>query len=86
MGVLQHEQIGSIADGTKHGVRAGSEAHPGQYTLSRAHLHFVSVFLFFFSGDGESLGQSLRGRWASPYRSQAPQRSCDCRKLTYDPL
>ena len=48
MGVLQHEQIGSIADGTKHGVRAGSEAHPGQYTLSRAHLHFVSVFLFFF--------------------------------------
>jgi hypothetical protein len=44
--VLQHEQIGSIADGTEHGVRTGSEGHTGQYTVSRAHLHFVSVLLF----------------------------------------
>ncbi len=46
MGVLQHEQIGSIADGTEHGVRAGSEGHTGQHTLSRAHLHFVSITFF----------------------------------------
>jgi hypothetical protein len=46
VGVLQREQIRSIADGTKHGVRAGPEGHPGQYTLSGSHLHFVSGLLF----------------------------------------
>lgn len=46
MGVLQHEQIGGIADGKEHGVRAWAEAHPGQHTLPRAHLHFDDCGLF----------------------------------------
>ena len=47
MGIIQHEQIGSIADGTEHGVRTGTEGHPGQLSLARSHLHFVSVVIAF---------------------------------------
>ena len=64
VGILQYKQIGRVANGTKHGVRAGPEAHPGQYTFSRTHLHFVSRFLFrvlrLDPGDGR-LHIELRG-------------------------
>jgi hypothetical protein len=42
MGLIQHEQIGRLADGTEHGMRAGSERNSSQHTLTGAHIHLVS--------------------------------------------
>jgi hypothetical protein len=42
MGVIQHEQIGRFADGTEHGVRAGSERNPSQHTLAWTYIYIVS--------------------------------------------
>jgi len=43
VGVLQREQIGGIADGTEHGVRAGTEGYTGDHAIAWVHLHFMSA-------------------------------------------
>ena len=41
LGIVQHLQIGRAPDGAQHGLRAGSEAHPGQHSQSWTHLYQV---------------------------------------------
>lgn len=41
MGVIQHVQVGRVADGTQHGLRAWPEAHTREHAQPRAHLHKV---------------------------------------------
>ncbi len=41
MGVVQHVQVGRVADGAQHGLRAWPEAHTREHAQPRAHLHKV---------------------------------------------
>jgi NAD(P)-dependent dehydrogenase (short-subunit alcohol dehydrogenase family) len=47
VGLVQHEQIGSITDGSEHGVRAGTQGNTSQHALSRTYIHLVSVCTLF---------------------------------------
>ena len=49
MGVLQHEQIGSVADGSEHGVRAGTQGNTSQHAQSWTHIHFVRICTFILT-------------------------------------
>ena len=56
MGVVQYEQIGSVADGSEHGMRAGTQGNTSQHALSGTHIHFVRVHTFFSRFDSKEKG------------------------------
>ena len=43
MGVIQHVQVCSAADGAEHGMRAWGAAHPSKHALAWTHLHTVGA-------------------------------------------
>jgi hypothetical protein len=56
MGVVQYEQIGSVADGSEHGMRTGTQGNTSQHALSGTHIHFVRIHTFVSRFDPEKNG------------------------------
>jgi len=69
VGVVQHEQIGSVADGPKHGVRTGTQGNTGQHALSGTYIHLVRVHIF-------AVLTRKKGGWMGPSQIGVNEHDC----------